>query len=139
MDLRLCKRSDGLYEAWDDETLAICSGIPVGTVLSLPYSPKRNYKNLQRWHVFCKHSFNMQDSYDNLRVWKKILCIASGHCDIVIGTDGETHFLPNRVSYDECDDEYLFRDIFHKSVGWFLRKYGNGMTNDEFMRILDYE
>ena len=69
MELRLCKRTDGLFESYDDETAKQL--IPVGEVLSLDYSAKRNYKNLQRWHVFCKHTFDMQDTYDNLRIWKK--------------------------------------------------------------------
>ena len=134
MELRLCKRSDGLYEAYDNESLEIVIRMPTGQVLPVPYSAKRNYANLQRWHVFCKHSFEMQDSYDNLRVWKKILCIAAGHCDTVIDSNGNTQYLPSRVSYEECDDEGLFRDIFYKAVGWFLDKHGKGMTDKENAR-----
>lgn len=139
MDIRLCKRSDGLLEAHDDEALEALSRIQSGSVITLPYNAKRNYKNLQRWHVFCKHSFDMQDSYDNIRIWKKILCIAAGHCDMIIDKNGNTQYLPNRVSYEECDDEGTFRDIFHKAVGWFLDKHGKGMKKDEFISILNYE
>ena len=139
MELKLCKRADGLLEAYDDESLEQLSRITAGEVISFPYSAKRNYVNLQRWHVFCKHSFDMQDTYDNIRVWKKILCIAAGHCDMVIDKNGNTQFLPNRVSYEECDDEELFRDIFTKAVGWFLDNHGHGMSDIEFVEILDYE
>lgn len=137
MELRLCKRTDGLFEAYDDETAK--QKIPVGEVISLPYSAKRNYKNLQCWHVFCKHTFDMQDTYDNLRVWKKILCIAAGHCDMVIDKKGNTQFLPSSISYKECDDEHVFIEIFARAINWFLDTHSNGMTDREFMRILDYE
>jgi len=139
MDLRLCKRSDGLYEAWDDESVALNAQVPTGTVLAAPFRKLRNLKNLQRWQVFCKQSFERQNDYDNFRVWKKILCIAAGHCDMVIDKNGNTQFLPNRVSYEECDDEALFRDIFKKAVGWFLDKYTDKMTDDEYIRMLKYE
>lgn len=139
MELSLCKRTDCLLEAADDETLRLLQRMPPGKRVILSYVEKRNYKNLQRWQMFVKHSFDMQDSYDTLRIWKGVLCIAAGHCDTVIDKNGNVQYFPQRVSYKECDNEDKFRQIFADAVAWFLRKHSKGMTDAEFMRVLDYE
>jgi len=141
MELRLKKRCDGLFEATDNETVKHIDKIDVGHVINYIHIKKknRNHKNLQRWQLFCKDSFTIQKTYDSLQVWKKILCIAAGHTDTVVSKNGHVQYLPNRMSYEECRDEELFKNLFKKAVSWFLKNHNKGMSDEKFLQMMRYQ
>ncbi len=139
MELRLKKRRDGNFEPFDFETRRNLEIIEEGQVITYIHVKKRNHKNLQHWQVFCKESFAVQKKYDTLEVWKKILCIACGHTDVVTDKNGFVQYLPNRMDYKECDSDELFKKLFKKSVNWFLKNHCGSMSDERFLVMLEFD
>lgn len=137
-DLYLCGRNDGLLEPIDDETMAICRSISPRDLVRVKYTKARNPQNHRRWFAFVNTTFDMQDTYHDKEIWRKVLQMLAGHFDTVVDTRGNTHFWPKSISFKDLDDETVFRDLFKRAVSAFLDKYGQGMTEAEFMRVLDH-
>lgn len=138
-NLYLCGRNDGLLEPVDDDTLKICRSLGPKDLILVKYSKARNPKNHRRWFAFVNLSFDMQDQYEDKEIWRKVLQMLAGHFDTVVDAKGNTHYWPRSISFKELDDETAFRDLFSRAVRAFLGRYGNGMSEEEFMKALDFD
>jgi hypothetical protein len=138
MELRLINRSDGLCEAFDDETLEVLKKMGMKYFV-VEYKRTRDYTNHKRWFCYVNHTFNMQDCYSDKEVWRGILQIYGGHCRTVVDSTGKTHIWPESISWKNFDDEEQFKSMFRRSIKGFIRNHGNGITEDELLRIIDFE
>lgn len=139
-DLYLAVRSDRtLLEPVDDESLAAIRGMKPGDLIKMPYKKARNPQNHRRWFAFVNTSFDMQDQYEDKEIWRKVLQMLAGHFDTVIDQKGATHYWPRSISFKELDDEQVFKDLFARAVRAFLSRYGGGMSEEDFMRALDFD
>jgi hypothetical protein len=134
----LLNRSDGLLEAADDDSLEVMRRLPKGIVFEMEYRAARNPANHRRWFAFVSTTFDMQDQYEDKEIWRKVLQMLAGHFDEVVDQRGQTHYWPRSISFKELDDELVFRDLFRRAVNGFLSRYGNGMSEQEFMAAMDF-
>lgn len=139
MELRLVRRSDGLLEAWDDETLEVIKRTPIGHYMPGDFKEHRGLVNHRRWFAFRNHTFDMQDMYDDKEVWRGVLQIYGGRCKTVVDSKGNSHIWPESISWKVFDDEHEFKKMFHRAVQAFLAHHGKGMTEQELLRIIDFQ
>ena len=139
MNLNLIKRADGLLEAADDETIEALRVFAAGTYIPCKTQEARSWGNHKRWFTFVNRTFDMQEEYDDKEVWRGVLQIAGGHCKHVVDAQGNTHIWPESISWKEMSNEHKFREMFKRSVNWFLKRYQHNMSEEEFLRIMDYE
>lgn len=142
MKIRLIRRPDGLYEPFDNETEEAGKKIPYTNNLQYieaEFKIKRNYANHKRWFAFVKHTFEMQDNYHDIQIWRGVLQIIGGHCKCVVDRAGKTHIWPESIAWNVFEDESLFSQMFKRAVDGFIKNYGNGMSEDELLHIIDFE
>lgn len=139
MEFHLAKRSDGLLEAWDDETMEALKTIAPASYMVVDYKPRRKLTNHKRWFAYVNHTFEMQDSYDDKDVWRGILQIYGGHCKTVTAANGDVHIWPESIAWSVFNDEQKFIKMFKRSIKMYLSQHGNGMTEGELLRIIDFE
>jgi len=136
------KTAQGLIPATEDAQI-LFDKIPFGDLCKGEYIKKRNYKNLQRFIKFIDAAFDMQDFYEDKEHFRKSVQMIGGHYEelIIIGKKGEeptVQFIPKSISFDEMD-ELEFSALFKKCVTGYLGRYGTGMTEEEFMRIIRFD
>lgn len=137
-EFALIKRKDDLLQPAEIDSAEVMRKMPEGAVLRMKYSVARNPGNHRRWFKFVEVSFDMQDTYQDKEIWRKVLAMLGGHFDQVMDKNGNMQFWPRSISYKELDDEFLFARMFKTAVNAFLDRYGNGMTEEEFMRVMDF-
>ena len=139
MQLRLANRADGLLEAWDDPTMEVLKKIPPGEYMVVEFKRQRDLTNHRRWFAFVNHTFAMQDDYQDVDTWRGVLQIYGGHCKTVVDSEGKTHVWPESISWKNFTDEDQFKRMFSRAVKNYLLRHGKGMTEDELLRIIDFE
>ena len=136
------KTEQGLIPA-SEEAMDLFNKIPTNELCQVEYIKKRNYKNLQRFMKFINVAFDMQDFYDNKTQFRKSVQMIGGHYEelIIIGRKGEestVQFIPKSINFEEMD-ELKFQPLFKRCVTGYLNRYGTGMTEQEFMRIIAFD
>ena len=135
------KRLQGIFPD-NEEGLKLLTKMPQGALCKVEYIKARNYENHKRFFKFIETAFDMQEVYEDPEQLRKAIQMVAGHYEelIIIGKDGEpsVHYIPKSIAFDEMD-EGEFQELFKKCVNGFLSRYGKGMTEAEFMRILEFD
>lgn len=139
MELRLSLRCDGLLEAYDNETIDVLKSYPPGQYMPVEWKPNRTIENHRRWFAFVKHTFSLQDMYDDITTWRGILQIYGGHCKTVVDAKGNTHIWPESIAWASMNDETKFKAMFRKSLKNFIVRHCQGATLDEILQVMSFE
>jgi len=141
MEAVLKKTPNGLIPDYT-EAKELFDKIPDGSYALVKYVKKRNYENHKRFFKFIDAAFDNQDFYDEKEPLRKALIMLAGWYDelIIINKAGEpeTHYIPKSISFDQMD-EIEFRDLFTKCITAFLKRYGNGISREQFERIIGFD
>lgn len=151
-----------------EEAQVLFDKIPDNALVMVEYNKNRNPLNHKRFFKFLSVAFDMQDDWDNPEILRKMLTIYSGHCDMVIlpnpdwlewslkyldehlggnhkdkvidkfKTSYGVQFLPISIAFDEMKEEE-FKVFFKDTITAFLNRYGGDMTEDEFMKIINFD
>lgn len=97
----------------------------------------RNPANLRRYFVFIRESFDMQDKFNNISVWRKYLQCGAGHYDEVIGENGKVYYFPRSIDYGSLD-ELEFKKLFGEVVQAFLDEFGTKITQEQLDIIVRF-
>lgn len=97
----------------------------------------RNPGNHKRFFAFVKISFDMQDDFDSIEVWRKYITMKAGFFDEVVTGEGKLLYWPQSIAWDKMD-EIEFKDMFQKVVNAFLKYYGNGLTELQINSIVEF-
>lgn len=97
----------------------------------------RNPGNHRRYFAFIKQSFDMQDHYDNMEIWRKVLQLKAGHYDLAVTEKGKNLYLPRTINWDELD-ETEFKTLFNEVVNAFIRDYGQDLNELQINSILEF-
>jgi hypothetical protein len=97
----------------------------------------RNAKNHRRFFAFVKATFDMQDHYDSIENWRKILQMRAGHYDPVVTEKGGTVYMPRSINWDELD-ETEFRPLFNDVINAFTSVYGERLTENQWNQVLGF-
>jgi hypothetical protein len=83
----------------------------------------------------------MQHIYTNQELFRKAMQIKAGHFEMIIMHDGQVAYMPLSIAWDKLD-ETKFSRLFNEVIDAFLEFYNENherqMTNDEFMKILEF-
>ena len=109
-----------------------------GQVIGADIKQARSYPNLKRMFDFLNKSFDMQEFYTDLEVYRNWITVASGHFKIIVYPDGKTELIPKSWAFENMPEED-FRKLFKSAIGAFIEEFGQGMSDDEFMRIINYD
>lgn len=110
--------------------------VPYGEIMA-ELRKNRNPGNHKRYFAFIKMSFDMQDYYNEVDIWRKMLQMKAGFFDEVISEKGVAVYLPRSVNWDELD-ETEFKPLFTKIVNAFIHYYGQGLNDIQINSILEF-
>ena len=110
--------------------------VPSGEVM-VDIHKKRNPGNHKRYFAFVNQSFDMQEHYDDIEVWRKVLQLKAGFFDEVIGDKGNVIYLPRSIEWSKLD-EIEFKDLFNRVVNAFIRDFGDKLDDIQINSILEF-
>lgn len=127
----------------NDESLELFCKIPDGAFVCVEYIKKRNYENHKRWFAMSKVCFDMQEQFDNSEIFRKHLLMIAGHFETVIiehpkTKEVTTQYWPKSLEFAKMD-EVAFQGMFRRCITGFISRYGNGITEKELMRVIDFD
>ena len=136
------KKQNGALVPDHMEAAELLTKMPEGAYVKVCYSKKRNYENHKRFFAFLRIAFDNQDFYDDPKKFRQAIQMIGGHYDelIIQAADGSisTHYIPKSISFEEMD-ETEFQDLFAKCINGFIRRYGNGITEKEMLRLIEFD
>lgn len=135
-ELYLFKHIDALVPA-DEETQDILKKIPQGKSIKVKYSFPRNYENHKRFFAFIKTTFDIQDSFDNIKHYRSWVIMKSGYCETAVAPNGQVMFFPESISFDNMDED-KFKDLFSKSVDAFISVWGSRITKEKLLSVIEF-
>lgn len=109
--------------------------IPYGQVM-VELKKSRNPGNHRRFFAFVKNSFDMQDEFDSIEVWRKYITMKAGFFDEVVTEKGVMYW-PQSIAWEKMD-EIEFRDMFNKVINAFIRYYGKNLDQSQINAILEF-
>jgi hypothetical protein len=135
------KQMNGIFPS-DEDGAKLLQSIPKDGYCLVEYKKNRNYENHKRFFKFIQVAFDNQDFYDDDEQLRKALQMIAGHYEELIIRDKKgnvtTHYIPKSIAFDEMD-EAEFQTLFKKCIGAFLSRYGNGLTEQQLMQIINFD
>jgi len=132
-------KCDGVLLGVDGESIEKLAGLGLDALVRCNVSKKRNLKNHKRYFAFINTAYDMQEKYDSVTIFRKVVQMGAGYFTTTISPKGVTLFIPHSIKFEEMEEEE-FKVMFKKSIDYFLSDITNsrGMTNDEFYKILRF-
>ena len=137
MKILLTKTTDGFLVPADEAAKRVADRYAPGELILAEVVKNRSAQNHRRFFLFVGVTFDMQDSYTDREIWRKVLEIGAGHFDTVIGLDGKAHYWPKSIAWEKLD-ENEFGELFGRVVNAFLFKYGAGVTREELEQAIQF-
>ena len=135
-----CTKVDGILLGADEESAEKLADLGLDTLVKCSCNKNRNYENHKRFFAFVKTAFDMQTHFESFDIFRKWLIMGAGYYDTAVTPKGVTIFLPKSIAFEKLDEEE-FKQLFKKAIDYYLSQLTSARTvsNEEFMRILDFE
>jgi len=135
-----CTKIDGVLVGADEESVEKLADLGIDTLVKCSTSKHRNYQNHKRFFAFVKTAYEMQTFFDNFDVFRKWLIMGAGYFQSAVTPKGVTIFIPQSIAFEKLEEEE-FKQLFKKALDYYLKELckHRTVTDDEFMRILDFE
>ena len=137
MEAFLFKTQNGWLVPADDEDRDKLSKVKPGSIIKIKFGVPRNYKFHQKFFAFVKATFDMQEFFDSMEAYRKWLTMKAGWYDTIQTPKGKTIFHAKSISFDAMEEDE-FEKLFSACIDVFLRELGNGITEDELRRVIDF-
>ncbi len=112
--------------------------LPVGKVIKIIVSLPRNYENHKRFFSFLKTTFEIQDHFTDPEIYRKWIEMKAGHFVTAVAPNGTMIFLPKSISFSAMSEDE-FQKMFKKCIDVFLEVWGDRITEEELLRVIDYD
>ena len=112
--------------------------IPPGEVVRITWSRPRNYENHKRFFSFLKTTFEIQDHFTDLEIYRKWIEMKAGHFITAVAPNGTTMFLPKSISFSAMSEDE-FQKMFKKCIDVFLSVWGDRISEDELLRVIEFD
>jgi len=89
--------------------------IKLGDEVKCVITKPRNLPFLRKYMVMLRACFDMQDSFSNFEHWRAAVQIAAGHCSTIINHKGEANYIPDSISFANCD-ETKFQRVYDNAL-----------------------
>lgn len=96
--MHLVKLKNGHFVPYDSTDHDESNKIKEGDVVKATRS--RNYEFHKKAWALLGLGFDNQDKFESKNIYRKIITIRAGYCEMVIGKDGVTHPIPDSLSYE---------------------------------------
>ena len=136
------KTSKGLIPA-SAQAQELFDSMPFGAMGFFDFAQDRSPGNHKRFFKFRDATFDMQDCFDNSEIWRKHLIMIAGYYDEVVvfnPTTEETsiQYWPKSMAFDKMKEKE-FQKFFKRAITGFLNRYGNGLSEDQILRIVEFD
>lgn len=121
------KSGDGLRPA-STEAMRVLAQYQAGDEVMIEHKRGRSAGNHRRFFSFVQMTFDWQEQYGDVEIWRKVLEMAAGHFETVIDSKGKTYLWPKSIAWDELDED-AFRDLFGRVVNVYLARYGERLSD----------
>jgi len=132
------KSANGGFYPNDEETQKYFKNRKPGVVIVAEVKIARNYGNHCRFFKFLETTFDMQDFYTEEKHYRKWLTMKCGYYDAIVTPKGDTIFVAQSISFENME-EPEFKKLFSSAINVFLKEFGQGMTEQEILRVIDYD
>lgn len=127
----------GVLAPADEEAEETIRAMKHGQAIRVKYSFPRNYENHKRFFAFLKTTFDIQDHFDNIEHYRKWVIMKSGRYTTIQAPNGYTIFDADSIAFHKMDEQE-FRAMFQKCVDAFLSVWGDRITEEELLRVIDF-
>jgi len=131
------KSRNGAFYPNNEETRLYVQRRKPGTIISAEIKIARNYENHKRFFSFIKTTFDMQEHFEIMEIYRKWITMKAGYFDTIVTPSGSTIFAAKSISFESMDEDE-FKALFDTAINVFLKELGNGITESELMRVIDY-
>ena len=161
------KTKEGIFPI-DEDSMSLFDKIPDDSLVFVEFIKKRNYGNHKRFIKLCEVTFAMQETQDNTEIWRKHVIMIAGYFDLVIvpmpkklkmiieylkkylgGDMAESiieiieesfgvQYWPRSMSFEKMD-ELEFREMFDRAINGFINRYGNGISEEELKKVIEFD
>ena len=121
----------------DDRSRETLRTVHAGEVFKINFKRNRDYQKHKRFFSFLQSTFDMQDHFTEFANYRHWLTMKAGHYTTIVAPNGNTIFQPKSISFDAMEEDE-FKELFSTCIDVFLRELGNGITQDEILRVVDY-
>jgi len=137
------RKTNNGFSPDSDEAAALFAKVPTDSYAIVEYIKTRNYRNLKRFFALVNVTFELQDCFTNKEIWRKHLIMLGGHYDEVIISNpktGETsvQYWPKSIDFESME-ETEFQELFSKIVTAYIDRFGNGLTEDKLLRVIEFD
>ena len=136
----LQKQLIGSIEAWlpaDEKAQEVTHKAKYGKVMCVNYSFPRDYENHKRFYAFLKVTFNIQDHFEIMEHYRKWVIMKSGNFKIITAPNGYQIFDADSIAFDKMDED-KFRQVFSDCIDAFLSGWGDRISREELMEVIDF-
>jgi len=135
------KRHQGIFPTGEDG-LKLITSMNNGELCKVEFIRKRNYENHKRFFKFIEVAFDNQDFYDNPEHLRKALQMIAGHFDTLVIQDKAgnvtTQYIPKSIEFEKLE-EPEFQELFKRCITAFLERYGNGLTEQQLLQVIEFD
>ncbi len=108
-----------------------------GEVISADIKQVRNYENLKRFFSFVNDTYDMQEFFTEKEAYRRWLTMKSGYFSTLVTPKGDTLFIADSVSFEKMSED-KFKKMFSTCIDVFLNELGNGISESDLMRAINY-
>ena len=121
----------------NQETLNWMANRKAGEVVSADVKQVRNYENLKRFFSFVNITYDMQDHFEVKEAYRRWLTMKAGYFTTIVTPKGEAIFTADSISFENMEEDE-FRKLFSTVIDVFLRELGNGVSEADLMKVINY-
>lgn len=119
------------------DTLGWMAKRKAGEVISADVKKVRNYENHKRFFSFVNTTFDMQDHFDVVEAYRRWLTMKCGYFSTIVAPNGNTIFVADSIAFEKMDEEE-FRKMFSTAIDVFLKELGNGVSESDLLKAINY-
>jgi len=131
------KKIHGVLVPADDAAEEVISKMNRGECIKVKYTRPRNYENHKRFFAAINAMFDMQTHFTNIKQFRTWIQMKAGAYTTVVAPNGATMFFPDSISFADMD-EIEFQALFSGCLDAFLESFGDKVSKDELLRVVDF-
>ncbi len=141
MKISLKKRGNMFYPSTINDVEAMKT-LPTEYEILVDISRPRNPKNHNRYFVFLRVAFDLQETFSNVEQLRHYLQMRAGHYEPMVTHKGKTIYRPLSIAWEkisEDDFQKLFKEVVTAFLDFYDETHDKPLSEEELMRILDFQ
>jgi len=131
------KKTGYSLQAIDEEACDQLDKISQDAIVLADVKLSRSYPNHKRYFKFLQIAFDMQEHFTVFESFRKWLQVQAGHHSEIICPDGTIIVHADSINFENME-EPEFQQMFSDAINAYLKEFGHGMSQDQFMQIIQF-